>query len=110
MAQVRNGVSSTPKEKIVTFTRNMANKKQPVPFDFKPLYASRMLFMLETRPQSGKFVQVRLNKKQFDAISRAMYVQLSESNQYGSLIALHVSDEQSPLPDTFQDYYEHPEK
>jgi len=75
-----------------------------IPFDFRQLYTTRMVLMLETSPQSGLFRQIQLTQDQFKKISDSIYFSLGGDTQ-GNFIQMTVTDKAIKLPDTLQDFY-----
>jgi len=75
-----------------------------IPFDFRVLYTTRLILMMETAPQSGVFRQVQLTQEQFKKMSDVLYF-LHGGDLDGKFIQMTVSDQTVKLPDTFQDFY-----
>ncbi len=64
------------------------------------IYGIRLIVLLETSPQSGKYRQVRLNPERFKNVSMAISTGTPEE------AILDIGDEIIPLPDLQQIRYD----
>jgi len=68
--------------------------------EFEELYESRLIILLETAPQTNKYMQILLNKEEFKKVSEVIANLSGEKEIDGRVeVDLKVSDEEITLPE-----------